>query len=36
MENKGDEKIEPLSKNQDDKNEKKTKGGRSDFFCKYN
>ena len=36
MENKGDEKIEPLSKNQDDKNEKKTKGGHSDFFCKYN
>ncbi|XP_020626643.1 DNA ligase 1-like isoform X2 [Orbicella faveolata] len=32
MENKRDQKKEPLSKNQDDKNEKKTKGGFSDFF----
>lgn len=36
VENKSDEKGEPLSKIQDDLNEKKTKGGLSDFFCKYN
>lgn len=36
VENKGDEKKEALIHDQDDKNEKKTKGGFRDFFCKYN